>query len=274
MFQMQNQGSSSQIVSMLLYYLNSPCDSYPPFPVFHRTSGKGGWVCIACAPSPDARHPSFNATAAIKHEKSQAHQDAMASLLSWGPAEADNWGVSSGHAEAYTWGASPDPVEADNWSVSPESTKEVKWGVLLEPSAENNWGFSFEPYERLRYEFPRRVDPLDKRVRRWIRGIARAEGFETDTEEEDEPECDYWREWTTRRDTWELPAYDWAVKEPWLDPNPPPEESERGGDPRPAADFKFVEKVARARGLTKDRRRLHAFYRVRLSCVLPCSLLP
>jgi len=187
----------------------------------------------------------------MEHEKTQAHKDAVQVLVSW----------------------VPDPE---------------KWGRLLEPTRANNWGLSFEPYQRLCEDVYKRPDPLEKRVGRWMRGMARAEGLEVESEEEDEPEFDFWPDCTTTGNSWGLPPHDWTVpacdwhaqggdwklqagdwKRPptqWTIPVDPLANA-KGGDPRPAADYKFVEKVAKMSGLTKERRRLHAFFRVCPDCV-------
>jgi len=184
---------------------------------FHRTPGKGGWFCSACAPSRDAHLHSFNAMAAMNHENSQAHKDTVRRLTSWEPMEVDNWG---------------------------------------EP---------LEPYQKLRYDLSREEDSLNTRVKRWIRDMARAEGIEVN-EEEEEPAHNPWDAWDTGSpDNWGVAGDDWKrPTEQWGFPvnmAPTPEANE-AVDPRAVADFKFVEKVAKARGLNKDRRRLHAFYRL------------
>ncbi|KAF8577895.1 hypothetical protein K439DRAFT_524686 [Ramaria rubella] len=188
---------------------------------FHKSTGKGGWFCGACAPSRHRHLYFLNARKAMRHEKTQAHRDAVARITSWEPLPADN-----------SWGEVPEPD--NNWGevLEPDNN----WGEVPEP--DNNWGEVLEP--------DMREDNLKTRVKRWIRDVAKAEGIEI--EEEDEEEEASWDSWDSGRHEWDV-----AQTPHWGSPV---------SDPQVMADFKFVEKVAKARGSTKDHRRLHAFYKL------------
>lgn len=110
----------------------------------------------------------------------------------------------------------------------------------------------------LQYDFSRDRDPLQKRVNRWLRQIARSEGQDIPFEEDDiQPQFftgPVWQEWA--QSGWISTAESPGPFEP------DPLSGDEASDPKLKADFKFVEKTARKRKMTeKDARRLHIVFR-------------
>lgn len=203
------------------------------FQDFQKSPGRDGyWFCIRCKPSPHTGVHTYNATSALKHEQSQVHKHSLK-----------------------TTGWCNDPVET--WATS-------------------DGGSDMAPYEMLRSDTERNEVPMGKRVKSWMKDMARAErGEDIEEEEEDDDEdlpiVDTWDDWRSARNDWGSGGDDdWMSRKPWDECMPlkkggyPPERPPLPGevDLQAAADFKFVEKVAKARGLTKESRRLHYFFRV------------
>lgn len=164
---------------------------------------------------------------AIKHEQSQGHKNAL--KTSWEDNHIDSWGC--------------------------------------------NWAIDMGPYERLQFDTARDEVPVKRRVRYWIKEMTRAEIREDveDQEEEGEeyPEDDGWDDWSSGKNDWGSMA-EWASHKPWEECMPRksrghPLKRKRAAkevDHQAVEDFKFVEKVARARGLSQETNRLHQFFRV------------
>lgn len=196
---------------------------------FQQSPGnEGHWFCVICKPSPHTGLHVYDATLAMKHEKSQTHIHALKGLGSWGSSTLDSWGY--------------------------------------------DWGKDFGLHEKLKYDMEREKLPPKKRVRYWIRDMARAEGIQVE-EDEDEDEGEFagdsWDDWDSAKSGLSHKPWDECLPRSWV-----PASKRNVGmmrtkemdevDPQAAADFKFVERVAKARGIAQESKRLHYFYRVRL----------
>lgn len=120
------------------------------------------------------------------------------------------------------------------------------------------------PLRDLQFDFSRERDPLQKRINRWLRQIARSEGHDVPFEEDDiQPQHftgPVWQEWGKN---------DWVCAMEAFGPlaplEPDPLSLDEASDPKLKADFNFVEKTARKRKMTeKDARRLHIVFRVQV----------
>ncbi|KAF8530981.1 hypothetical protein JB92DRAFT_3092547 [Gautieria morchelliformis] len=210
---------------------NAEGNSRNPLSTQKRSPGKKGrFFCTKCKPAPHTGGHTFNATGALKHEKSPEHKKAQHGIVCWGGNGVDAWG--------YEWAAYMGPLE------------------------------------KLGYDMGREKLPVRKRVRYWIKDMARAEGYEVEDVDEDVDEVVpnlQWDDWATAKNDWGSGGddQDWRSLKP-LDEcfgfvprraRRPKKRTDDEVDPRAAADFKFVERVARARGLEFSNR-LHQFYRL------------
>ncbi|KAF8506192.1 hypothetical protein BU17DRAFT_71374 [Hysterangium stoloniferum] len=116
-----------------------------------------------------------------------------------------------------------------------------------------NWGLDLLPFDNLRWDRTREKEPLKKRVTRWLRAVAKEEGIELEPEEP-VPESSDQNGWYVSGDWTEILA-----DCPYIPPDPL---ANVVTDPRLVAQFRFVERTARARKMTeKEGRRLHIFFR-------------
>lgn len=140
--------------------------------------------------------------------------------------------------------------------------------TLRTETGELVYGPDSYPLRDLQFDFSRERDPLQKRINRWLRQIARSEGHDVPFEEDDiQPQYftgPVWQEWGKN---------DWVCAVEALGPlgpfEPDPLAVDEASDPKLKADFIFVEKTARKRKMTeKDARRLHIVFRVQVYFVL------
>lgn len=123
---------------------------------------------------------------------------------------------------------------------------------------DDGWGvpeYRPSPYELLRSRGYIR-EGLTKRVTRWLRAVARAEGIECEGEDDPEPQLEeVWGMVTEGPMDWDDAAKEMAHIAP--DPH-----ADEVVDPKLVANFHFVEKMARRRKLSSHQaRRLHLFFR-------------
>ncbi|KIJ38476.1 hypothetical protein M422DRAFT_69073 [Sphaerobolus stellatus SS14] len=131
-----------------------------------------------------------------------------------------------------------------------------------EPRNENQhawgeWGADvISPYEQLRMQGTAR-EGVTKRVKRWLKCVAKAEGIQYTPEEDTEDEGENgWGSFEAPVETGWVTAVNECVN------NEPDPLADEVVDPKLVANFHFVEKTAKKRKLSAwEARRLHLFFR-------------